>query len=228
MDDRFDFLLTSGSLRDGKGLEYIGSKTLAYSQATWDDPNHSYRVWGNDGSSFNSTLTTTGNTMVGATIAQALRDSVGNSNPANVGGHLPVFMDVRIPADLTNDKGSIDFGTVMLNTNSSQDITVSNAVDPLIWGTSGVQDLNYSFSLVGTGFLAPTGTFDLLAGESLQSFISIDTTTLGMKSGILNITDNVTGQQRQVSLNGIVVVPEPATLVGLTLGLGVLIRRRKK
>lgn len=228
MDDRDDFILTGSSLRDGKGLEYIGSKTAAYSTTTWDDPNHSYRVWGNDGTSFNTTLTTTGNTMVGATIAQALRDSVGNPDPANVGGHLPVFMDVKIPADLTDDKSVIDFGTVMLNTNNSQSLTVKNDVDALVWGTAGVQDLNYSFSLTGTGFFAPSGSFDLLAGESLQSLISIDTLTTGSKTATLNIFDNVTGQQRQVSLTGVVVVPEPTTLAGLALGLGVLLRRRKK
>lgn len=228
MDDRDDFILTGQSLRDGKGLEYIGSKTAAYSTTTWDDSNHSYRVWGNDGTSFNTTLTTTGNTMVGATIAQALRDSVGNPNPANVGGHLPVFMDVKIPADLTNDKSVIDFGTVMLNTNSSQGLIIKNDVDALVWGTAGVQDLNYSFSIVGTGFFAPSGSFDLLAGESLQSLISIDTLTTGTKTATLNIFDNVTGQQRQVSLAGVVVVPEPATLAGLALGLGVFLLRRKK
>ena len=71
MDDRDDFILTGSSLRDGQGLEYIGSKTAAYSTTTWDDTNHSYRVWGNDGTSFNSTLTVTNNAMVGDTIAPA-------------------------------------------------------------------------------------------------------------------------------------------------------------
>jgi hypothetical protein len=228
MDDRFDFILNGGSFRDGKGLEYIGSNTLAYSSTTWDDPNHSYRVWGNDGTSFNNPLTTTGNTMVGAAIAQALRDSTGNPNPNNTGGHLPVFMDVKLPADLLSDKSGMDFGNVMINTSISQGLTISNAVDALIWGTAGVQNLNYSFSVVGSGFSAPGGTFDLLAGQSLQSFISIDTATTGTKNGFLTITDNVTGQFRQVSLTGVVLVPEPATLIGLGLGIGVLLRRRKK
>jgi len=228
MDDRFDFILNGESFRDGKGLEYIGSQTAAYSTTTWNDPNHSYRVWGNDGTSFNTTLTTTGNTMVGATIAQALRDSVGSTNPNNVGGHLPVFMDVKLPADLTGDKSLIDYGTVMVNTSTFQGITIKNDVDALIWGTAGVQNLNYSFSLTGSGFSTPGGSFNLLAGQSLESFIQIDTSTFGFKSATLNITDNVTGQFKQVALSGTVVVPEPATIAGLALGLGVLLRRRKK
>ena len=228
MDDRDDFILTGSSLRDGKGLEYIGSKTAAYSTTTWDDTNHSYRVWGNDGTSFNSTLTVTNNAMVGDTIAQALRDSVGNPDPANVGGHLPVFMDVMVPADLVNDKSVLDFGTRMINTSSFLGLTTSNGVDAVVWGTAGVQNLNYSFSITGTGFVAPTGSFNLLAGQSLESFIQIDTSSTGVKSAFLNVTDNVTGQTRQVSLTGIVAVPEPASMVVLGLGIAVMIRRRKK
>lgn len=228
MDDRFDFILTGDSFRDGKGLEYIGSKTLAYSNSTWNDPNHSYRVWGNDGTSFNTTLTTTGNTMVGETIAQALRDSVGNSNPSNVGGHLPVFLDLKIPADLNVNKSSINFGTQMINTSIFEYMTVSNAVDAAVWGTAGVQNLNYTFSLTGSGFIAPSGSFNLLAGESLNNYVQIDTSTTGTKTATLFITDTVTGQTKQVNLSGTVMVPEPASFAALALGIGVLLQRRRK
>ncbi|HNO80251.1 MAG TPA: hypothetical protein PKN33_19560 [Phycisphaerae bacterium] len=104
MDDRFDQLLVSGGLVDGVGPDYIGNPNVAYSTSTWNDPNHSYRCWGNDGTTFNLAIKTTGNTMVGPTIAQALKDSALN------GGHLPVFLDLRVPpcvADIDCD-GSID------------------------------------------------------------------------------------------------------------------------
>src|SRR5690606_33429401 len=61
MDGRFDQILLSRDLLDGAGLDYIGNPARPYSQSTWDDPNHSYRVWGNDGSSFNESLRTEGN-----------------------------------------------------------------------------------------------------------------------------------------------------------------------
>lgn len=91
MDDRHDQILLSASLIDGIGLDYIGDPSIPYSLSTWDDPNHSYRSWGNDGTSYNVSLTITGNQMVGSTIAQALVSS------ASGGGHLPVFLDLRVP-----------------------------------------------------------------------------------------------------------------------------------
>lgn len=91
MDDRFDFILVSGSLIDGIDFEYDGNAAVSYSASTWDDPNHSYRAWGNDGTSYNDLLTTIGNTMVGPTIAQAL------INLASGNGHLPVFAEFILP-----------------------------------------------------------------------------------------------------------------------------------
>ena len=89
LDDRHDQILLDGSFDDGVGLEYAGLFGQRYSTTTWDDPNHSYRVWGNDGTSFNTMLTTTGNAMVGESIARSL---VAAATPA--GGHLPVFLDL--------------------------------------------------------------------------------------------------------------------------------------
>ncbi len=91
MDDRHDQILVSASLIDGLGFDYDGNANISYSTSTWDDPNHSYRAWGNDGTTYNSPIATTGNSMVGPTIAQALIDSVNDN------GHLPVFLDLLTP-----------------------------------------------------------------------------------------------------------------------------------
>ncbi len=104
MDDRHDQLLLSASLVDGVGLDYIGDPSIPYSTTTWNDPNHSYRSWGNDGTSYNASLTITGNQMVGAVMAQALVNSAAGA------GHLPVFLDLQVPpcpADFECD-GDID------------------------------------------------------------------------------------------------------------------------
>lgn len=110
MDDRLDFILLSKNMFAKQGATYVGNNALAYSTTTWNDPNHSYRAWGNDGTSFNNSLTIANNQMVGATIAQALYDST----TATDGGHLPVFLDVQVvpapPAALVFVAGSVLFG----------------------------------------------------------------------------------------------------------------------
>ncbi len=91
MDDRHDQILLSASLIDGEGFDYDGNPNVSYSTTTWNDPNHSYRSWGNDGTTYNNPIATTSNSMVGPTIAQALINSVNNN------GHLPVFLDLLTP-----------------------------------------------------------------------------------------------------------------------------------
>ncbi|ARU41381.1 hypothetical protein CCB80_09635 [Armatimonadetes bacterium Uphvl-Ar1] len=93
MDDRLDAILMGGGFGDGVGTEYSGLWNTAFSTSTWNDLNHSYRTWGNDGTSFNTDLTINGNAMVGSTIAQALVDVAGTQ-----GGHLPVYLDVNYEA----------------------------------------------------------------------------------------------------------------------------------
>lgn len=124
MDDRLDFILVSQNLIDNLGMDYIGDASIPYSTLTWNDSNHSFRAWGNDGTSFNSSLTVVGNQMVGATIAQALVDSAEN------GGHLPVFMDFVIPDIQTGacctPCGCVDFVDADVCTNSFSGDFMSN------------------------------------------------------------------------------------------------------
>jgi hypothetical protein len=106
MDDRLDMILLSGNLVDGTGLDYRGNPTVRFSTTTWNDPNHSLRAWGNDGTSFNQRLRvgTAGgveNAMVGAVIAQSL------INAGGITGHLPVFLDLVTPAATANVSGAI-------------------------------------------------------------------------------------------------------------------------
>lgn len=91
LDDRFDLLGLSTSLIDGVGIDYIGLAGTPFSGATWNDPSHSYRVWGNDGTQgFDRPIAGAGNTMVGESIANAMLSTM----PVNGGGHLPVFLDI--------------------------------------------------------------------------------------------------------------------------------------
>lgn len=183
MDDRHDQILVGSGLIDGVGVDYIGNQAIAYSTSTWNDPNHSYRVWGNDGSSFDTSLTTTGNAMVGPAIAQALRDC------ADGGGHLPVFLDLRMPGKI-GAPASIAFGTVAQGSTAQINVSIGNNGDVSKWTVAGLGNITYSLS-PSAGFAAPGGSFNDNPGGSLNSHVvTMNTSTPGVKNGTLTITSN--------------------------------------
>ncbi len=201
MDDRHDQILVSASLIDGVGFDYIGSPAVPFSTTTWNDPNHSYRCWGNDGTSFNLALTTTGNTMVGPTIAQALKNAA-----TTAGGHLPVYLDLRVPAKISADT-VLDFGTVTQgSTAPSRTLTVSNAGDVALWSAAGIANLSYSLPSVA-GFTVPVGAYADAPGGGVNTHaISMPTSTVGVKNTTLVISSNDPDQpSRVVQLIGEVV-----------------------
>ena len=202
MDDRFDQILVSDNLIDGVGFDYIGNPGLSYATHTWDDPNHSLRAWGNDGFSFNQPLRTTGNTMVGPTIAQALIDTATPS-----GGHLPVYVDLRVPAHIGSDT-VIDFGQVTQGAPAEEVLNVWNAGDVALWTAAGIADLNYELS-ASAGFSAPAGAHADPAGDpGNEHVITMDTSTVGPMNGILTITSDAPDEpSRQVTLVGEVTAP---------------------
>lgn len=225
MDDRHDQLLLDAGLVDGAGFDYIGDPNVAYSTTTWNDANHSYRAWGNDGSSFNTQLTTVGNTMVGELIAQALRDVTGNSNPNASGGHLPVFLDLLLPGEIGTSEELLDFGAVQQNHLAELDLDVFNSVDASIWGAAGVRQLNYTLNATA-GFMAPGGSFLDAAGNGFNTHqVSAETSVLGLHTGSLTILD-ASGLSRTVILR-IEVVPEPQAIAVLAAGLIFLAARMR-
>lgn len=202
MDDRHDQILLSENLVDGGGFEYIGNPAIAYSTSTWDDPNHSYRCWGNDGSSYNSELNVASNAMVGPTIAAALKSTAQST------GHLPVYLDLRVPPEITSTT-VIDFGTVSQNAPAQQTLTVTNAGDVGLWGADGVALLSYTLN-ASAGFAAAAGPFNAAGGASNNHSITMDTSTIGMKAGTITINSNAPDEPvRIVMLMGEVSAPYP-------------------
>ncbi len=207
MDDRHDQILLGAGLLDGAGFEYIGNFGAVYSTTTWNDPNHSYRSWGNDGTSFDQVLKITGNDMVGPVIAQALVTS------ANGLGHLPVILDLRVPAQVTSTT-LIDFGSVPRNSAAAQSLIVSNSGNIGLWGGNGISALNYSMSATA-GFSAPVGVFADAAGGSANSHsITMNTSVVGLRTGQITIASDAPDQPSRVVLLTGVVVGCPADFDG--------------
>lgn len=183
MDDRYDFILMSQDLIDASGFDYIGNPNVAYSTTTWNDPNHSYRAWGNDGTSLNQPLKVTGNTMVGATIAQALINSTGGQS-----GHIPVFLDLRVPGKV-GVPTDINLGFAKPRKPLQGVFTVSNLADVSKWSVNGIAALKYSMTST-SGFTVPGGQFSVNAGAVNSHTVTVDTSTPGVKSGTITVTSN--------------------------------------
>jgi hypothetical protein len=199
MDDRFDQILLSANLRDGWGFDYRGNAAVPYSTATWNDPNHSYRAWGNDGTSFDVGLRITGNAMVGPVIAQALVNSLDNQM-----GHLPVFLDLLAPPKIASET-ALDFGYVDQNATVSLPLTVANAGDTALWGPAGVGTLRYT--MTGQRTLPPGGVFlEGIAPGGNTHAIRLDTSRRGRVDGAVIISSNDPDQPvRTIRVTGVVV-----------------------
>ncbi len=195
MDDRHDQILLGNSFFDGPGVEYIGNKNITYSTTTWNDPNHSFRCWGNDGTSFNLSMTTSGNTMVGAAIAQALVTTTNAGSTS--GGHLPVFLDVKVPAKVISET-VLNFGSVNVGDTAVQTLNVSNNGNTGLWTVNGISNLNYSMN-VTSGFAVPSGPFiDGPAVGGNAHTVTMDTSTPGLKSATLTINSDDPDQLTRV------------------------------
>ena len=211
MDDRHDQVLLEASLVDGEGFDYIGNPAVAYSTVTWDDPNHSYRSWGNDGSNFNGQIATTTNAMVGPDIAIALRTLAGS------GGHLPVFCDLRVPAVLSVEQATIDLGEIPFGAAPGATVTVSNAGDTVLWGPAGIDELDFTLATTA-GLVAPGGSLSDNAGgpgvDVSVTFIDSARPMGGPVSETLTIdSDAADAPSAQVTFTGTIVGCSPADLV---------------
>ena len=202
MDDRFDFILLSAALIDGDGLDYIGNPNIAYSTTTWNDPNHSYRCWGNDGTSYNQSIKITGNTMVGSAIAQSLTDDAGGQS-----GHLPVLLDMRVPPKI-GAPPTLAFGSTKLFRPKTVMLTVSHDGDLAKWTSNGLAPLK--FTMAASAGFSVVGTQQTISpGSSLSFPVTMSAQSSGLKTGAITITTNDPDHPvKTVTLSGAVFGPE--------------------
>lgn len=162
LDDQFDFILMSSQLLQTTGLSYIPG---------------SYRAYGQDALHFNAAVNAA---PTNADVGQALADDLHIASD-----HLPVLIDLQVPAKVSADQAVLDFGTVSIGAAADLTLTVSNAAT-----LSDPEDLSYSFA-APAGFTAPAGGFSHTVGAPGNAHtISMDTSTTGVKSGTLVIDSN--------------------------------------
>lgn len=160
MDDRFDMILQSASLRDGAGLDLLTT---------------TYKAYGNDGQHYNDSIDGGGfNTAVPLSVATALR---------NAADHIPVVLDLQLPAK-TSAPSSFALGDAIVGATLALPLTVANS------GPTPADTLRYTltapagFTAPAGSFKAASG----VAGNAHS--IGLVTAATGVKSGTLTVNSN--------------------------------------
>jgi hypothetical protein len=146
MDDRFDFILASDYIMNGtQKVEYVPG---------------SYKVVGQDGSSFNSSLNVSTNTSVPANVAMALY---------NMSDHLPVYLELKIDQTSFSQLNISNIYTNPSNPNSTSVTTIyatltdiANKVNQMkiLWGNSpGNYPNRVSMAALNTVYSGPISQF---------------------------------------------------------------------
>ena len=162
VDDRFDFLLSSGELLDNEGLSYI---------------NGSYRAFGNNGShSLNDFINDNSNTAQPGNVLDAL---------ASTSDHLPVVADYQLPASMDVTIGSFA-NRVLPQAILRAPVTVTNVAN--VVAPNGADELDYSISVAGLPGVV-TGVDNALGGGMTHDIL-LDTSTVGVQTGIINVTSS--------------------------------------
>ncbi|QDU89485.1 Endonuclease/Exonuclease/phosphatase family protein [Pirellulimonas nuda] len=173
VDDRFDFQLVTGELLDGEGLDYLPG---------------SYHTFGNNGTHLLNGSIATGS---GAT-ADVLSALEGASD------HLPVVADYQVPAVLgyALDAPAASYA---LGQAASLSLWVQNLAD--VVAAVGADELDWVVSLSGN--LTGGGGGSLMAdGTSAMLSLALDTSSVGMQSGIVTLSSTSPGVA-----NGLVQIP---------------------
>jgi hypothetical protein len=191
LDDRFDFWLSSYSLRDGEGLDLLLGLN--------------YITYGQDGQHYNMAVNGGGfNNAVGITVANALHDAAD---------HLPVIATLQLPA-LSSAPGPIAFGSAIVGATAEQLLPVQNVA------AAPADELTYSLA-APAGFSVPAGPFTANAGITNNHVVTMDTGTSGTRGGDLVLSsDDPENPSRNVALTGVVLDHAEPSLDSLAAVLG--------
>ena len=173
IDDRFDFILQSDELLDGNGLASIPG---------------SLRAFGNNGSTLNSAIND-GNSITINGLTSFSTSQVLNALAA-ASDHLPVVEDFQLPPRLsaellTNVPAEVVIGDVFtLELLVSIDISVPNS--------SCADQLDFMVSTSGDVLGSFSGS-DLALGDGVSVFLTLNTSQLGFREGVISVVSNGAG-----------------------------------
>ncbi len=162
LDDRFDLILPTAPWKDGAGLEIIPGTYISV---------------GNDGLHHNNSIQDPPTIPEGAAFASALH---GTSD------HLPVRVDLRVPALAQVVSTPLAFGNVIVGATVSVTRSVANLA--ALPGESLLYTWNAPLP-----FGAPVGTQTVTPGSTQSDAITLDTSAPGSFAGTLQFTSNTAG-----------------------------------
>ena len=173
IDDRFDFILQSDELLDGNGVASIPD---------------SLRAFGNNGSTLNTEIndgnTITINGLTSFSTSQVL-DALESTSD-----HLPVVEDFQLPATLSAELNPILPLEIGLNDAVTVELLISNATNvENILGADTLQFMVFTSGDVAGSF---TGSDQALDG-GVSVTLALDTSELGVRSGVITVTSNGEG-----------------------------------
>ena len=217
VDDRFDFQLVTGEVRDGGGFDYVSG---------------SYWAFGNTGTHLINQAISTGSAatlaarLPGYTTSQA---QTVLANLTKVTDHLPVVADYQLPAKMTASLAAPP-ARVIRGATVSGTLTVSNSAPVAV--AAGADRLQYAFA--GTGGFASSGTgSDAALGAGTMHLLTLSTTLAGLRSGTVSVTASSL-QAMNPTFSGTVSTTvldhavgsfaSAATTTSLTVDFGTLIR----
>lgn len=217
VDDRFDYQLITGEVRDTRGFDYITNSYWAFGNTA----THSINQAISTGSA--ATLATR---IPGYTTAQA---SAVLTALTQVTDHLPVLADYQLPAKMSASLAAPPF-RVIRGASVSGTLTVSNSAPVSV--AAGADRLDYSFAGAG-GFTASGTGSDAALGASNTHALVLSTTAAGLRSGTVSVTTS-SPQAMNATFTGTVSTSvldraigsfaAAATTTSLTLDFGTLIR----
>ena len=180
MDDRFDFMLPTAQLMDGAGIAFITG---------------SYRAVGNDGNHYNLAVNSGTNSYFPSDLS---RSATLATNLFNSADHIPVLMDLQVPAWNTAVLGTVPTRVVQGATATAQ-VRVAN--DAPGDSSLGVDALDYV--VTGSGVLSGTlsGTSVLTPSYTTVN-VPVVTSTVGLRTGTATVTSaNEAVQNPSIPLN---------------------------